>query len=147
MKCSGVVEELESMDRFLKTFKRIGRAALVLLSLWLLVGPTALLQLTAWGWMIVSYSSEEGLRTGVTDTFSGEKPCELCHFVEGIERPLSEESDRPTPTETREIKLVPGPDAFALFGEPSEHRIDYATDDAAGQARAREVPRPPPRVG
>lgn len=52
----------------------------------LLGGPVMLLQGVAWLGMLVSYSAEDGLVRGVTDTFSGERPCALCLKVREMER-------------------------------------------------------------
>lgn len=135
------------MNRFILYSRRLGRIALVLLSLWLLVGPTALLQLTAWSWMIVSYSSEDGFRAGFNDTFSGEKPCELCHFVEEIEQP-SDKNNTPPPPENREIKLLPVPtDPFLLTGEPPRNVSRLQIDTWNGGVLTMDVPQPPPRIG
>ena len=51
----------------------------------LLGGPIAILQTVAWASMLVSYSVEDGLLQGVTDTFSGERPCGLCLQVREME--------------------------------------------------------------
>ncbi len=36
------------------------------------------MQACAWAGMLVNYSKTDGLIQGAKDTFSGEKPCELC---------------------------------------------------------------------
>jgi hypothetical protein len=41
-------------------------------------GPYALMQGVAWAGMLVNYSKTDGLAKAAVDTFSGEKPCELC---------------------------------------------------------------------
>lgn len=41
-------------------------------------GPYSLLQGYAWANMLVSYSQTDGLVQAAKDTFSGEKPCDLC---------------------------------------------------------------------
>jgi hypothetical protein len=41
-------------------------------------GPYSLMQGYAWVGMLVSYSQQDGLIKATKDTFSGEKPCELC---------------------------------------------------------------------
>lgn len=52
----------------------------------LLGGPVAILQVIAWAGMLVTYTAEDGLAQGVTDTFSGERPCPLCLTVREMER-------------------------------------------------------------
>ena len=44
----------------------------------LIVGPKSLMQVSAWGIMIADYSQEGTLRSAVKDTFSGERPCDMC---------------------------------------------------------------------
>lgn len=44
-------------------------------------GPYSLMQVYAWTGMLVSYSKTEGFLKGAKDTFSGEKPCELCSKI------------------------------------------------------------------
>lgn len=39
------------------------------------------MQAYAWAGMLVSYSKDDGLLKGAQDTFSGEKPCELCSKI------------------------------------------------------------------
>jgi hypothetical protein len=41
-------------------------------------GQYAVVQVYAWGNMLVSYSKESGFLKGAEDTFSGKKPCHLC---------------------------------------------------------------------
>jgi len=41
-------------------------------------GPYAFMQGVAWAGMLVNYSKTDGLAKAAVDTFSGEKPCELC---------------------------------------------------------------------
>ena len=40
-----------------------------------------LLQLIAWGTMLIRYSFEEGLAQGWRMTFDGNHPCAICHAV------------------------------------------------------------------
>jgi len=44
-------------------------------------GPYSLVQLYAWGNMLVTYSQETSISKAVVDTFSGEKPCHLCDKI------------------------------------------------------------------
>ncbi len=44
----------------------------------MMCGPQGALQMVAWASMLASYSLENGVSQGVTDTFSGERPCALC---------------------------------------------------------------------
>lgn len=39
------------------------------------------MQVYAWAGMLVRYSQDDGLLQAAKDTFSGERPCELCHKI------------------------------------------------------------------
>ncbi|MGC4016513.1 MAG: hypothetical protein QM755_18620 [Luteolibacter sp.] len=41
-------------------------------------GPYALVQACAWANMLVTYSQQDGFAKAAADTFSGDKPCEMC---------------------------------------------------------------------
>jgi len=41
-------------------------------------GHWAVLQATAWVGMVVKYSEAEGVEAGITKTFDGKHPCDLC---------------------------------------------------------------------
>lgn len=60
-------------------------------------GPNAILQVYAWGNMLVSYSQESTLSQAVTDTFSGEKPCCLCKKIAASKSAEKENKDNPLP--------------------------------------------------
>lgn len=60
-------------------------------------GSYALIQLYAWGNMIVDYSQETGLSQAVTDTFSGEKPCSLCKKLEAVKKSEVPDQKQPVP--------------------------------------------------
>lgn len=49
-------------------------------------GPLALVQVIAWGNMITQYSQESGIVKGVQDTFSGERPCQLCCKISEVRK-------------------------------------------------------------
>jgi hypothetical protein len=44
----------------------------------LLGGHWAILQTAAWVGMVIDYSKSEGVETGITKTFDGNHPCQLC---------------------------------------------------------------------
>lgn len=75
----------------------------VLGGLHLLGGPLMILQCVAWGGMAVRYSAEDGLVQGLTDTFSGERPCALC---ECIETRTGEESSPSVPSREEQRRLA-----------------------------------------
>ena len=60
------------------TRTRTLQATLALLLLMAMQGPLALLQVVAWGGMLVNYSREGSFIVAVERTFNGENPCALC---------------------------------------------------------------------
>lgn len=68
-------------------------------------GPLALLQVYAWGGMLISYSQKTGLRQAVQDTFSGEKPCPMCRRIAVAEKKSDSERNAPIVPGQREIRL------------------------------------------
>lgn len=44
-------------------------------------GQYGVMQMFAWGKMLVDYSSEKGLVAGLSETFDGQHPCELCKSI------------------------------------------------------------------
>ncbi len=63
----------------------------------------AILQVLAWTGMLVTYNADDGLATGLKDTFSGEKPCPMCKAIKSVQKA---ETDAP--------KGVSGPGANTL---------------------------------
>jgi hypothetical protein len=57
-------------------------------------GPYATLQGVAWATMLAKYSVENGVVQGAIDTFSGDRPCELCKSIADAKSP---EPDSPDP--------------------------------------------------
>jgi len=58
--------------------KRIAQFVLAGVMAWTLHLHLPVLQVVAWGGMLVRYSREAPLREAVTKTFDGEHPCALC---------------------------------------------------------------------
>ena len=52
----------------------------------------AILQISAWSWMIASYSQESSIEQAIRDTFGDERPQELCLFIDSTEAPPSGEN-------------------------------------------------------
>lgn len=68
-------------------------------------GHYGVMQMFAWGKMIVDYSAEKGLVEGVKDTFDGQHPCELCHSIAKAEKEDSESQETPFRPDTRKLEL------------------------------------------
>lgn len=100
-------------------------------------GPYALAQVYAWIGMLVTYSQADGLAKGAIDTFSGEKPCELCVRIskaksEESKRPISNDkeinslakyrSECPT-QEMFRLRMPTGIELFLLPARPMDDRV------------------------
>ncbi len=63
-------------------FRVLGISA-VLFAMFLIVGGHwAAFQVVAWTGMVVQYSKTDSLGSAVVKTFSGEKPCKMCHSIQ-----------------------------------------------------------------
>lgn len=111
-------------------------------------GPYALMQCYAWLGMIVTYSQDGGLVRATRDTFSGEKPCALCHKIASAKAADQENDSSPAETppspERRSGDMVP---LSVLEIEPPELRTVVVSDGFAVvrfHGRLREAPLSPP---
>lgn len=124
--------------------RRLSKISLLLLSSWLLVGPMALLQMGAWGWMVASYSQESSFQQAIVETFGDERPCDMCLVIDAVEET---EKGSPIAASTQnEIKLMLGlarPLDVSAPHAPFEHlRTILCEPENAHFA----VPTPPPRA-
>lgn len=116
-------------------------------------GPVALLQCVAWAGMLVSYSAEDGLVQGVTDTFSGERPCSLCERVREMERerpepalPTGEEQRRITELLGQSMRLAPISEAPGSKAADLTDEEELAFDALRPEQRDERPASPPPRA-
>lgn len=58
-------------------------------------GHYGVLQVLAWGKMMVDYSAENGLVEGTKQTFDGNHPCELCHSIADAKKEKRHEPQAP----------------------------------------------------
>jgi len=65
----------------IRRLKRFCAAFAALALFWQIGLPQGLLQTVAWGWMITTYSQEDGLKEGLRKTFDGNHPCGLCERI------------------------------------------------------------------
>ncbi|MHC5067627.1 MAG: hypothetical protein ACYTF0_03450 [Planctomycetota bacterium] len=121
-------------------------AVLSLLLPVLLLGPLGAAQTLAWLGMAISYSLEDGLSQGLDDTFSGERPCSLCHAVstaqgddhhDGTVRRLHDDLRQP-------LSLAPSP--LALIPSLIGNDLPAIASAPAATSWHRTPPRPPPRL-
>jgi hypothetical protein len=96
--CQNFSPRYATVPTCLKKFPQI--LFVVLGCLHLLGGPYSMLQVYAWATMLVDYSRDDGLLQAARDTFSGEKPCELCCIVKSA-RDNEPEEDAPASPASR----------------------------------------------
>lgn len=70
--------------------KRFLKVMLLAVMVCTALGGKPVLQSLAWLGMIVTYSHENGLSQGIADTFSGDRPCELCQSIKAQAQQPSE---------------------------------------------------------
>jgi hypothetical protein len=132
------------MHRLLSLFQHLLRLLLLVCCCWLLTGPQLLLQLSAWSWMIASYSQESNIKQAFTETFGGERPCELCKFITAID---AEQETAPVnePTEVKPLKLLPGKTEHLTMAPTYLIASKHSDNNRFGRYRHPDVPTPPPR--
>lgn len=115
------------------------------LSLWLAVGPLALLQLGAWAWMLHRYSQESNIEQAFKETFSGERPCEMCRMIESVKKSKESPDAAPYTNETKSLNLMLGLERAIVVPEPASFRGRRSISRTYFSSFEREVPTPPPR--
>lgn len=125
--------------------KRVSKVCLMSLSLWLAVGPMALLQLGAWAWMLTSYSQESNIEQAFKETFSGERPCEMCRVIESVQEADESSDSDPFTSETKSLKLMLGLERAIIVPEPRSVRVDRLSAQTCYVSAEQGVPTPPPR--
>lgn len=124
--------------------RRFSKISLLLLSSWLLVGPLALLQLGAWGWMIANYSQESSFQQAIVETFGDERPCDVCRVIDAAEE--TEGGSPIAQSNQTEMKLMLGlgrPVNVSAPCEPFEHRSTLVCEP---ENALLPVSTPPPRA-
>ena len=110
----------------------------------LVTGPRVVLQVSAWSWMLASYSTETSFDQAVRDTFGGDKPCHLCTIVE---KAGDAPSDPPaaSPDRERELRLMLGLARPLTVDRPRPADRGETPYTKGPARRTANVPTPPPR--
>lgn len=117
-------------------------------------GPQGALQAVAWISMLANYSLENGMAQGVVDTFSGERPCEMCLKIADTDFGGAGSSDAPAPKRSgftlnlpQEWQAARRMDLTAPDGHALKMRPARAPSSIDGCSRGPLGPdTPPPRV-
>ena len=109
-----------------------------------------MMQCVAWAGMLWDYSEKEGLIRGARDTFSGDRPCELCEAIAELKQDASEGKEE-TPQSLAErfsFKDLKCPERLALK-QPRSRELakTVPVEPAEPHASWLEGPLlPPPRI-
>ena len=108
------------------------------------MGPLSVLQLGAWSWMLFAYSHEAGFSAAIEETFSGERPCNLCTMIEASTAESNTHSE-PAGTIEREFKLLALKlQNCSVIGPPS-YQTRYLDHDPVPSSQLQDVSLPPPK--
>jgi hypothetical protein len=118
---------------------------------WLLIGALfasvgghlALVQMVAWGTMLVSYSRDASFSEATRKTFDGDHPCKMCKLVKKTKR--QEERKPLVKADAKMDILLP---AVARLKEPAgaEHSVELPDDAGSFREVCPAVPHRPPRL-
>jgi hypothetical protein len=125
----------------------------ILACLQLAGGPYPLIQGYAWATMLASYSQEKGIVRAAQDTFSGEKPCDICHWIAKNRQPNPDGTPEPlTPSRSiLTLKLLQDmlPASIAGTRPPPGRDLEtaeFAAPPPASPHGQAAPPVPPPRA-
>lgn len=125
--------------------RRIFNISLLLLCVWLLTGPLALLQLGAWSWMLASYSQEGSFEQAIIETFGNERPCDVCIVIDLLEETESTKGAAQG-VENKAIKLMLGLSRAIEMVVPSRAYEPKLTAVSKPENAQLSVSTPPPRL-
>ena len=125
--------------------RRIFNISLLLLCVWLLTGPLALLQLGAWSWMLASYSQEGSFEQAIIETFGNERPCDVCIVIDLLEETESTKGAAQG-VDNKAIKLMLGLSRAIEMVVPSRAYEPKVTAVCKPENAHQLVPTPPPKV-
>ncbi|HSZ76137.1 MAG TPA: hypothetical protein VK775_01925 [Chthoniobacterales bacterium] len=107
----------------------------------ILGGHWAALQVTAWVGMLVKYSQAEGLKVGISKTFDGKHPCDLCV---SIAKNTQTEKKQGAQLDAAKIYLVASTQGWALLPPHVFWCLRSTTASLVGCGSSPPVP--PPRA-
>ena len=99
-----VADWLFPMFRIKSWLKRLCAVSLILL----MQGPAMLVQEVAWAGMLVTYTRQNGLARGVTETFDGRHPCRLCAKAEDLRKSEGKGDPQNSQQEKKSLRFIWG---------------------------------------
>ncbi|MGB0744620.1 MAG: hypothetical protein ACPGSB_08845 [Opitutales bacterium] len=119
---------------------------MISISLWLALGPLAILQLGAWSWMIASYTQESSLKQAIRETFSDERPCEMCRLIDKVEEDHKDPAAPPSGKKDQSLKLMLGLERAIIVPKPASVLTRTRPVRREYSGLKYPVPTPPPRM-
>jgi hypothetical protein len=107
----------------------------------LIGGHWAVLQTTAWFEMLVKYSETDGVKVGISKTFDGEHPCDLCL---SIAKKKQTEKKEGTQLDVAKVYLFVPAERWTLRPPCCSWRLTTTIVSMLG--RGSSPPVPPPRL-
>jgi len=107
----------------------------------LMGGHWAVLQATAWVKMLVKYSETDGVKVGISKTFDGQHPCDLCLSIAKNKQTEKKQSSQ---LEAAKIYLVAQAQRWTL--QPPRYFWRLAPTISSLVSCESKPPVPPPRV-
>ena len=104
-------------------------------------GHWAILQAAAWAGMLVNYSKTEGVELGISNTFDGKHPCNLCLT---IAKNKQAEKKQASQLAAAKIYLIDHPQRWRL--QPPRYSWDIETSNSSLFSRNSGPSVPPPRA-
>ncbi len=101
------------------------------------------LQMVAWGQMLVAYSAQSDIAIAIQDTFSGKKPCKMCHR---ISREQQKENRSPSYLSSLSFDVFVAPDSDGLRLEPIPCLSRVIPRTVRAISWTSPPPTPPPRA-
>src|ERR1700722_16456821 len=107
----------------------------------LMGGAWAILQATAWVGMLVKYSESEGVEAGISKTFDGKHPCDLCLSIAKNKQAEKKQNSR---VDVAKIYLVASAQRWVL--QPPRDSWCLISTSVSLLGCDSSPPVPPPRV-
>ena len=107
----------------------------------LIGGHWAVLQATAWFGMLVKYSEADGVEVGISKTFDGKHPCDLCL---SIAKKKQTENKEGAQLDAAKIYLLASADRWTLHAPRCSWSLTAIPVSLSGCSKSPPVP--PPRL-
>lgn len=107
----------------------------------------SLLQCAAWTGMVIDYSRERGVATGLRETFDGDHPCAMCLAIRSARTDEHQQQNGTLSTPSAPLQPLGSPPGTAVAIMPVDNTFDFGPRAfARGQLLVAPPPVPPPRA-